>query len=334
MTDSDNRSAYQQAGVDIAAKMAIIDRIKIAATSTYTSAVLGGVGSFGGLYRLTPDAILVASTDGIGTKTMLAAQYRRYRGLGHDIVNHSINDILCQGAHPLFFLDYIAANRLESEAVAEIVEGMAEACKAAGCILLGGETAEMPGVYQSGQFDVAGTIVGLVSPADRLPKSDIQVGDLIIGLESSGLHTNGYSLIRRVFAASLPDDLIDALLVPHRSYLTAIQKLRAVLPIKALAHITGGGFLDNIPRVLPAGLGAVIRRESWPIPPIFQEIARRGNVSEAEMIHVFNMGIGMVMILSADTARAMQNTPADAALIGKLHFIGEIVTGAGVTLVS
>ncbi|MHB8625311.1 MAG: phosphoribosylformylglycinamidine cyclo-ligase [Aggregatilineales bacterium] len=327
MTDLDSRSVYQQAGVDIAAKMAIIAQIKAAAASTYTTPVLSGVGGFGGLYQTAPDSILVASTDGIGTKTMLAAQYGRYRGLGHDIVNHCINDILCQGAHPLFFLDYIAANRLDSQAIAEIVEGMAEACKAAGCALLGGETAEMPGVYQPGQFDVAGTIVGMVNPAERLPKAYIQAGDVIIGLESSGPHTNGYSLIRCVFADGSPEELIDAALAPHRSYLRPLGKLRAALPIKALAHITGGGFFDNIPRILPPGLGALIRRGSWPIAPIFQEIARRGNVSETEMYHVFNMGIGMVIILAADVAQSI-----DAGQIGPFHLIGEIVAGAGVQL--
>jgi phosphoribosylformylglycinamidine cyclo-ligase len=333
VTQPDPRSAYQQAGVDIAAKMAIIDRIKTAAASTYTSPVLGGVGGFGGLFQIGPDSILVASTDGIGTKTMLAAQYGRFRGLGHDIVNHCINDILCQGAHPLFFMDYMAANRLEGHVVTEIVEGMAEACKAANCALLGGETAEMPGVYQPGQFDVAGTIIGLVNPTDRLPKPDIQPGNIIIGLESSGPHTNGYSLVRRVFADGLPHEWIDSALAPHRSYLSLVERLRSAVPIKALAHITGGGFFDNIPRVLPPNLGVIIRRGSWPVPQIFQEIARRGSISEHEMYHVFNMGIGLVMILSPDAAFKLQHAPRDIPADSPAWYqIGEVVEGTGVQL--
>lgn len=329
-------SAYQQAGVDIAAKMAIIDRIRTAASSTYSAAVLGGVGGFGGLFQLSPDAILVASTDGIGTKTMLAAQYGRFRTLGHDIVNHCVNDILCQGAHPLFFLDYIAASQLDSATVAEIVEGMAEACRAVGCALLGGETAEMPGVYQPGQFDLAGTIIGLVRPEDRLPRADIVPGDVLLGLESSGPHTNGYSLIRRVLgewsaAAPIPPDLLEMTLAPHRCYLHAVQALSTVGPIKALAHITGGGFFDNIPRVLPGTLGASIERGSWPIPPLFTAIAERGHVAESELYRVFNMGIGLVVIVSPETAAAMQ-TLHDERISGTVHRIGEVVSGGGVQL--
>jgi phosphoribosylformylglycinamidine cyclo-ligase len=328
-------SAYQQAGVDISAKMAIIDRIKVAAASTYTSAVLGGVGGFGGLFQLTPDAILVASTDGIGTKTMLAAQYGRYRGLGHDIVNHCINDILCQGARPLFFLDYIAASRLDSHIVAEIVEGMAEACRAVGCALLGGETAEMPGVYQSEQFDLVGTIIGLVNPADRLPKSTIEPGDVLLGLESSGPHTNGYSLLRRVFAGytdGVPEPLLNMALASHRCYFEAVQALGTVGEIKALAHITGGGFFDNLPRVLPATVGAIIRRDSWSIPPLFTEIASRGAVADSEMYRVFNMGIGLVLVVSPQTADLMQHL-ADPRVLGTVHRIGEIIAGNGIQLV-
>jgi len=327
-------SAYQQSGVDIGAKMAIIDRIKVAATSTYTSAVLGGVGGFGGLFQLTPDAILVASTDGIGTKTMLAAQYDQYRGLGHDIVNHCVNDILCQGARPLFFLDYVAASHLDPKIIAEVVEGMAEACRAVGCALLGGETAEMPGVYQSEQFDLVGTIIGLVSPVDRLPKNSIQPGDVLLGLESSGPHTNGYSLLRRVFsgyADGVPGDLLNIALAPHRCYFDAVQVFRTVGEIKALAHITGGGFFDNLPRVLPTNVGATIQRGAWPIPTLFTEIARRGAVSEEEMYHVFNMGIGLVMVVSPQTADLIQQV-SDPSLIGAVHRIGQIVTGIGVQL--
>ena len=330
-------SAYQQAGVDIGAKMAIIDRIKVAAASTYNASVLGGVGGFGGLFQLSADSILVASTDGIGTKTMLAAQYGKYRGLGHDIVNHCVNDILCQGARPLFFLDYVAASRLDSQIVAEIVEGMAEACRAVGCVLLGGETAEMPGVYQTEQFDLVGTIIGLVNPTDRLPKTTIIPGDVLLGLESSGPHTNGYSLLRHVFAQwtavdQIPSPITDMALAAHRCYYDAVQVLRTVGEIKALAHITGGGFFDNIPRVLPSQIGAIIRRGSWPVPPLFTEIAARGSVADSEMYRVFNMGIGLVLVVSPQTADRMQQF-SDGRLIGTVHRIGEITSGTGVTLI-
>ncbi len=326
-TQRDSRSEYQKAGVDIAAKTAIIARITEAVSSTHTPNVLAGVGAFGGLYQLSDEVILVASTDGIGTKTMLAGRVGAYHSLGMDIVNHCINDILCQGARPLFFMDYIAASHLEPETIAGLVEGMADACKAAGCALLGGETAEMPGVYQPDQFDVAGTIIGSVTRRDLLPTADIQPGDMLLGLEFSGPHTNGYSLICRIFADDphLPPELI----APHRSYLPHVTAIRAAQPIKALAHITGGGFFDNIPRVLPAGLGVAIRRGSWAIPPIFGTIAQRGGVSEAEMAHVFNMGIGLIVIAAPSAADALRSMPFDFAL----HAIGEVTDSAGVHLV-
>ncbi len=332
-------SEYAKSGVDIGAKMAIIKRIKSAVNSTHSAAVLGGVGSFGGLFQLDADTILVASTDGIGTKTMLAAQTGRYRGLGHDIVNHCVNDILCQGAHPLFFMDYIAASRLDQSIIVTLIEGMAEACRAANCALLGGETAEMPGVYQPDQFDVAGTIVGVVNARDRLPTTDIEAGDVLIGLESSGPHTNGFSLIRRVLT-SPPNplfvyreweqevELVEAALAPHRSYLPHITAIRGQFTIKALAHITGGGFYDNIPRVLPNGLGVQIDLGSWPIPTFFTELARRGNVPEAEMYHVFNMGIGMIVIASPEQAATIMTAPLEFPR----YRIGQVVKGSGVRL--
>jgi phosphoribosylformylglycinamidine cyclo-ligase len=271
--------------------------------------------------------VLVASTDGIGTKVRLAAAAGRCEGLGHDIVNHCVNDILVQGARPLFFLDYIATDCLEPERAAELVTGMAAACRAAGCALLGGETAEMPGVYNTGEFDVAGTVVGVVERAKLLPRPDLQAGDVLIGLRSSGPHTNGYSLIRRALAdipletlfPEIGRPLIEALLAPHRSYLSAIP---AGAPIKALAHITGGGFFENIPRVLPDGLGAVIRRESWPVPPLFRLIQERGHVSEDEMYRVFNMGIGMVAVAGAGEAAAVR-----AAIAEETWVIGELAVG-------
>jgi len=334
-------SEYAKSGVNINAKMALIGHIKDAVHSTHTPNVLAGVGAFGGLFRAGGQGwpefpVLVASTDGVGTKTMLAAQAGRYRGLGHDIVNHSINDILCQGARPLFFMDYIASNRLDQAVVAEIIEGIAEACKAADCVLLGGETAEMPGVYQPGQLDLAGTIVGVASEPDLLPSKNIKPGDVLIGLPSSGPHTNGYSLIRRVFdGVSLDTEfegvgsLGDALLAPHRSYLDLVQQIKATIPLKALAHITGGGFFDNIPRVLPAGIGVEIQTASWTVPPLFQLIQPRGEISRDEMYHVFNMGIGMVAIVDADTLNQAQTELREH----EIKIIGRVIEGEGVRLI-
>lgn len=330
-------SEYAKSGVDINAKMALIDRIKGAVQTTHGPSVLAGVGSFGGLFRTSGDSwpanpVLVASTDGVGTKTMLATSTGRYRGLGHDIVNHCVNDILCQGARPLFFMDYIASSKLDQAVVAELIEGVAEACKLAGCALLGGETAEMPGVYQSGHLDLVGTIVGVVDEAFLLPRKDIVPGDRLYGLPSSGAHTNGYSLIRRVFedvplntAFEGIGPLGDALLASHRSYLDDIIRLRQTVPIKGLAHITGGGFFDNIPRILSEGMGVEINKDSWNVPPLFKLIAERGDVSDNEMYHVFNMGIGMVVVVEA-------SAQFDLASLGLIGPIGSVTDRKGVEL--
>lgn len=324
-------SAYAAAGVDIDAGNAAVALMRAAVQSTYTPEVLAGIGSFGGLFdaarlRNMRAPVLVASTDGVGTKVKLAAAFGRYESIGHDIVNHCINDILVQGARPLFFLDYIAASKLDPSQVASVVQGMAEACRAAGCALLGGETAEMPGVYAEGAFDVAGTIIGVVEREALLPRLDeIAPGDVLIGLASSGPHTNGYSLIRKVLAnrlvTSQPDDpLVAALLAPHRSYLDAVERARAAAPIKALAHITGGGFVENIPRVLPPGLRAAIDYAAWPMPPIFGLIQSAGNISDEEMRRVFNCGIGMVMIVTPEHVSAVQAALGEASwVIGRLE---------------
>jgi phosphoribosylformylglycinamidine cyclo-ligase len=330
-------SEYAKSGVNIDTKMALIDRIKGAVATTHNANVLAGVGSFGGLFRANGDgwpenAVLVASTDGVGTKTMLAAQTGNYRGLGHDIVNHSVNDILCQGARPLFFMDYIASSKLDTVVIAQIIGGIAEACQAAGCALLGGETAEMPGVYQPGHLDLVGTIVGVAAQNDLLPKTEIHPGDVVFGLPSSGPHTNGYSLIRRVFADVPLDTTFDgigpigeAVLAPHRSYLEDVKRIRTAAPIKALAHITGGGFYDNIPRILPDGVGVEIDKATWQVPALFTLIAERGDVADEEMYRVFNMGIGMVIIADQDAAAKL-----DALRIAR---IGRVVDGKGVRLV-
>jgi phosphoribosylaminoimidazole synthetase len=327
------QSSYETAGVSIDAGNKAVALMAEAVRSTYNARVLAGIGSFGGVYDASPLAgltapALVASTDGVGTKTMLAAALGRYESIGHDIVNHCINDILVQGADPLFFLDYIAASKIEPPTVAAIVSGIAAACRAAGCVLLGGETAEMPGVYSPGHFDLVGTIIGVVERERMLPLPTVAAGDVALGLPSSGPHTNGYSLIRRVFAdmpltAQFPGVgvLGDALLTPHRSYLDVVRRLRQSVTIKALAHITGGGLLENTPRVLPQGVSVRLDPRAWPLPPLFRLIQEKGQVADLEMYRVFNMGIGMVVIVSAEDAAI--------ALAGgeEMWRIGEVVAG-------
>ncbi len=328
MSSSDS---YKQAGVDIDAAQSAVDMMKGAVRASYTSGVLADIGSFGGLYaleNLPARPVLVASTDGVGTKVKLAAELGRWHGIGHDIVNHCVNDILVQNARPLFFLDYIATSKLVPEAVAAVVTGVAEACQAAGCALLGGETAEMPGVYTEGAFDLAGTVVGLVDRDALWPQQDVmQAGDLIVGLPSSGPHTNGYSLIRSLVAdrdlnLTLDDGqtLADALLAPHRCYVTEIeQMIEAGVDIKGLAHITGGGFVDNIPRVLPENLAAEIDVSRWRTPPIFDNLLVWSGMDQQEAYRVFNMGIGMVGIVSAANADKVVSAVPEAIVIGKLQ---------------
>ena len=323
-------SSYQQAGVDIDAAQRAVDMMKTAVRATYTSGVLADVGSFGGLFaleNLPSRPVLVASTDGVGTKVKLAADLGRWQGIGHDIVNHCVNDILVQNARPLFFLDYIAASKLVPEAVAAVVTGVAEACQVAGCALLAGETAEMPGVYAEGAFDLAGTVVGLVDRGQLWPRSEaMQVGDLVVGLPSSGPHTNGFSLIRQTVADHdlnqvLRDGqtLADALLAPHRCYVNEVDALLdAGVKIKGLAHLTGGGFVDNIPRVLPEHLVAAIDIHAWPQPPIFQKLLGWSGMGQREAYRVFNMGIGMIGIVPADAKQALSATLSEALVIGQL----------------
>ncbi|MCE1254359.1 MAG: phosphoribosylformylglycinamidine cyclo-ligase [Anaerolineae bacterium] len=306
--------------------------------STYTPAVLAGIGAFGGALDVSQlknfqQPVLIASTDGVGTKVKIAAQYGRHQSIGHDIVNHCIDDILVQGAVPLFFLDYFASARLEPEVVAGVVSGISAACRDAGIPLLGGETAEMPGVYQSGEFDLAGTIVGVLERNALLPRiAELQAGDVLVGLSSHSPHTNGYSLIRKIFEGQDLDkiqveaglSLLDALLKPHRSYLPLLKPhLNSPdINIKALAHLTGGGFIENIPRVLPEHLNAVIDKNSWQIPPLFKLIQNQGKVAEEEMYRVFNMGIGMVVFLPRQNLDAFVNRIDE-----KVYLIGELKPG-------
>jgi phosphoribosylformylglycinamidine cyclo-ligase len=294
------------------------------------------LGAFGGLYdasqfKTMAAPVLVASTDGAGTKTKVAAQMKRWDTVGQDIVNHCLNDILVQGARPLFFLDYVASARLDPDEIALVVQGVAVACRAAGCALLGGETAEMPGVYQAGEFDLVGTIIGVVEKDKILDGSKIKVGDTILGLPSTGLHTNGYSLARKVlenFDWQAPQPQLGcsighALLAAHRSYLQPVQKLwQAGVQVRGLAHITGGGIEDNLPRILPNGVGAVIRRGAWPEPPIFGLIQAQGDILPDEMFHVFNMGLGMLVVVPPE-----QVSLAQTALANDVYVVGEIVGG-------
>ena len=320
------KSQYAASGVDIDAGNRAIELMKDSVRATYTDSVLAGIGSFGGLFdasalKQMDHPVLVASTDGVGTKVKLAASYGRFRGIGHDIVNHCINDILVQGAKPLFFLDYFATSQLNPEQTAEAVTGIAEACQEAHMALLGGETAEMPGVYQPNEFDVAGTIVGVLEKEQILPRPTIQEGDLLIGLTSSGPHTNGYSLIRKTLEnMTLDPEHVDTLLAPHRSYFNVLYP--QLSNVKALVHITGGGFIENIPRLLPRHLNAVIHRNAWQIPSIWNLIQQKGNISTEEMFRVFNMGIGMLAIVDKFRADDFQATIPEPTFV-----IGELVKG-------
>jgi phosphoribosylformylglycinamidine cyclo-ligase len=323
--------AYTAAGVDIDAGNRAVDLMAEAVRSTYGPEVLAGIGAFGELYdaaRLQQASrpVLVASTDGVGTKTRVGMALNRVEGLGEDIVNHCINDILVQGARPLFFLDYVAMPKLDPSTVARVVTGAAAACRAAGCALLGGETAELPGVYAPGEMDVVGTIVGWVERERIVDGSKVEPGDVAVGLASSGLHTNGFSLARHVLAGepmtgvhpTLGEPLGEALLQPHRSYLPAVEALWAEgVEIKAMAHITGGGFYENVPRVLPPGVGARLERDAWAVPGVFRLIQQRGRVDEDEMYRVFNMGVGLVLFVSADQVAAVREALPDALVIGE-----------------
>jgi phosphoribosylformylglycinamidine cyclo-ligase len=300
--------------VDIDAGNEVVRRIRSLARTTFTPGVLSDIGSFGGLFRLGAsalrDPVLVASADGVGTKLKIAFLTGVHDTIGVDLVNHCVNDILVQGAEPLFFLDYLATGRLDPDVAVRIVEGLAGACRANGCALLGGETAEMPGFYADGEYDLAGFVVGAVSREGMIDGTQIAPADLMIGLPSSGLHTNGYSLARRIVfeTAGLRVDSVvpelgttvaQALLVPHRSYLPVIRPLLSRGLIKGMAHITGGGLTDNVPRILPTGTRAAIVRSTWQPPPIFQWLQRVGSVSDEEMLRTFNMGIGLVVVCSA-----------------------------------
>ncbi len=302
---------YKTSGVDIDAGNETVRRIKALAKSTFTSGVLSDIGSFGGLFRLNTagckEPILVASADGVGTKLKVVFLAKGHRTIGVDLVNHCVNDILVQGARPLFFLDYLATGRLEPDVAEQVVAGLARACRDNGCALLGGETAEMPGFYADGEYDLAGFIVGVADRETLVDGRSIAIGDMLIGLGSNGLHTNGYSLARRIVfdhlglsvesrVEELGETVGEALLRPHRSYLHAVYPLISKGALKGMAHITGGGITDNLPRILPTGTAAQVNRSRWEVPPLFQWLQRSGDVPDEEMLRTFNMGIGLILV--------------------------------------
>ena len=331
---------YRDAGVDIDAQDEVLRRIKSFVTETRTPGVLADLGSFGGLFRPQLDGldepVLVASADGVGTKLKAAFLSGVHDTLGRDLVNHCVNDILVQGAKPLFFLDYIATGRLEPGVLAGVVKGLARGCRENGCALLGGETAEMPGFYAPGEYDVAGFIVGIVDRARVIDGSAVRAGDLLVGLPSSGMHTNGFSLARKIFfdvlglgigdtVGELGETVEQILLAEHKSYLSALSGV--IDRVHALAHITGGGLTDNLPRTLPGGCSVRIDRGSWEIPKLYGYLAERGEVAEDEMFRTFNMGIGMTAVVSPDQAGTVES---HLDTLGEPHVrIGEVVPGDG-----
>ena len=338
--DPERPLTYRDSGVDIDRQDEALRRIKELVRSTKTPGVLSDLGSFGGLFR--PDLsgrespVLVASCDGIGTKLRLAFDTGVHDSVGRDLVNHCVNDILVQGAKPLFFMDYVATGRLDPQVLASVVEGIARGCRETGCALLGGETAEMPGFYSDGVYDVAGFVLGLVDRNRLIDGSRIRAGDTLIGLPSAGLHTNGFSLARKIvfeLAELRPDDFVEelgssagqALLAEHRCYLPALADPVERGWIRGMVHITGGGMVDNLPRVLPPGTAVQVKRGSWPVLPIFTFLQRTGRVEEHEMDRTFNMGIGMVLVVGPEETDTVE---AHLRECGETHFrIGEVVAG-------
>jgi phosphoribosylformylglycinamidine cyclo-ligase len=339
---------YRDAGVDIDAGDALVERIKPAAKRTMRPEVLGGIGGFGALFEISKkfkEPVLVSGTDGVGTKLKLAFQWNRHDTVGQDLVAMSVNDILVQGAEPLFFLDYFACGKLDVNTAATVVEGIARGCELAGCALIGGETAEMPSMYPDGEYDLAGFAVGAVEKSQIIDGTTIRPGDVVLGLASSGAHSNGYSLIRKIIERANPaldmdiggKPLMDAVLAPTRIYVKPLLALMQYLGgegVKGMAHITGGGLTENIPRVLPDNVTAVVEKSSWTLPPLFQWLQREGQVADAEMHRVFNCGVGMVVIVAAaDAARAAQQLTATGETVYRLGRIEARQEGQAQTVV-
>ena len=329
--------SYADAGVDISSGDRSKQRIKMLARKTFNRQVLSEIGGFGGLFALDlekfPNPVLVSSADGVGTKLKVAFELGIHHTVGQDLVNHCVNDIAVQGATPLFFLDYLATGKLEDMVVEKVVQGISEACRANGCALIGGETAQMPGFYADGEYDLAGTIIGAVSRDKIITGEHIQIGDVLVGLPSNGLHTNGYSLARKLlfevakygpdhYVNELKDKTGAALMRTHRSYLSVIKKLAGAEVVSGMAHITGGGITENLPRILPKGMGAVVDLASWTVPPLFGHLQQLGNVAQDEMLRTFNMGIGLIAVIPAEKikkAKAILNRANERhCLIGRV----------------
>ena len=325
--------SYRDAGVDIDAGDALVEAIKPFAKRTLREGVLAGIGGFGALFEVSKkfrEPVLVSGTDGVGTKLKLAFHLNRHDTVGIDLVAMSVNDILVQGAEPLFFLDYFACGRLDVATATDVIKGIAAGCEMAGCALIGGETAEMPSMYPDGEYDLAGFAVGAVEKSKIIDGKKISPGDVVLGLASSGAHSNGYSLVRKIIEVAKPDlntdfhgrPLADALLAPTRIYVKPLLALMEKIEVRGMVHITGGGLVENIPRVLQPNLTAVLHRDAWTLPPLFQWLQQHGGVADAEMHRVFNCGIGMVVIVAADIADQAQ---AELARLGEtVYRIGEI----------
>lgn len=342
MTHGKNSLTYASAGVDIDAGNALIDRIKPAAAATKRAGVMSGLGGFGGLFDLKgagySDPILVSATDGVGTKLRIAIDTGNYDTVGIDLVAMCVNDLVCQGAEPLFFLDYFATGKLDLDAATTIINGIAKGCEASGCALIGGETAEMPGMYHDGDFDLAGFAVGAMERGADLP-AGVAKGDVLLGLASNGVHSNGYSLVRKIVElSSLGWDaaspfgegtLGEALLAPTRLYVTQVLSAIRAGGVHGLAHITGGGLTENLPRVLPEGLGAQVDLTAWSMPPVFAWLAEQGGISQAEMLKTFNSGIGMVVVVAADQAEAITSLLQSEG--ETVYQLGHLIEGEGVS---
>lgn len=338
MTSASNSQSkglsYRDAGVDIDAGDALVDRIKPLAKKTMREGVLAGIGGFGALFELPKhykEPVLVSGTDGVGTKLRLAFEWNRHDTIGQDLVAMSVNDILVQGAEPLFFLDYFACGKLTVDTAATVVGGIAKGCELSGCALIGGETAEMPGMYPPGEYDLAGFAVGAVEKSKIITGARIAPGDTILAIGSSGAHSNGYSLVRKIIerAGAKPSDdlggrpLGDVVMAPTEIYVKPLLKLISEIDVKGMAHITGGGLVDNVPRVLPENTQAVLHRDSWQMPELFRWLQMKGGVADAEMVRVFNCGIGMVVIVSPDQADAAIKSLTTQGL--KAWTVGEVV---------
>ena len=327
--------SYRDSGVDIDAGDELVERIKPFAKKTLREGVLSGLGGFGALFEVPKryrEPVLVSGTDGVGTKLKLAFDLKRHDTVGIDLVAMSVNDVLVQGAEPLFFLDYFACGKLDVDTAADVIKGIAKGCEYAGCALIGGETAEMPGMYPEGEYDLAGFAVGAVEKSAVITGRDIVPGDVVLGLASSGAHSNGYSLVRKIIARAQPDldapfdgdrSLADAIMAPTRIYVKSMLALMAALPVKGMAHITGGGLTENVPRVLPESVKAVIEKSAWQRPKLFQWLQSEGNVAESEMHRVFNCGIGMVVIVARENAsealRLLNEAGEKALEIGRVE---------------